>query len=125
MSAIARLLVLALAALHGYFLYVEMFLWTSPRTIEAFEMSAEFAESSRVLAANQGLYNGFLAAGFLWAAVGPATFARPLALFFAGCALVAGVYGGVSGPDTIFFYQALPAALALFAIFASERPKYR
>jgi putative membrane protein len=125
MSAIARLLVVALAALHGYFLYVEMFLWTSPRTIAAFGMTEEFAEGSRVLAANQGLYNGFLAAGLGWAAVAPAIFARPLALFFAGCALVAGVFGGVSGPDRIFLYQALPAALALLATLVSERPKFR
>lgn len=125
MSAIARLFAAALAALHAYFLYVEMFLWTSPRTLEAFGMTAEFAEASRVLAANQGLYNGFLAAGFLWAAFAPAVFARPLALFFSGCALVAGVYGGLSGPDRIFLVQALPAALALMATLAGERPKFR
>ena len=125
MSVIARLLVAALAALHAYFLYVEMFAWTSPRTIRAFGMTAEFAQSSKILAANQGLYNGFLAAGLLWAAVAPAIYARPLALFFAGCALVAGVYGGLTGANSILLFQALPAAIALFAVFSSERPKFR
>ncbi|MEQ1929692.1 MAG: DUF1304 domain-containing protein [Parvularculaceae bacterium] len=125
MSVIAKLLMAALAALHGYFLYLEMFTWTSARTIAAFGMTTEFAEASKVLAANQGLYNGFLAAGMVWSVFAPAVLTRSLGLFFAGCALVAGMYGGVTGPDRIFLVQALPAALTLAAIYASARPKLR
>lgn len=121
MSIIARIFVALLGALHVYILYIEMFRWTAPRTVEAFGMTAEFAEASRVLAANQGLYNGFLAAGLLWSAIAPPYLARPLGLFFSGCVLVAGLYGGVTGPDRIFLVQAAPAALALAAIYLSAR----
>ena len=125
MSVIARILLAALAALHGWFLYLEMFAWDSPRTIAAFGMSAEFARASKTLAANQGLYNGFLAAGMLWAIVAPRHLMRPLGFFFASCALIAGLYGGWTGPDRIFLAQALPAAVALAAVYVSPRPKLR
>lgn len=125
MSIIARLFAAALACLHGYILYLEMFRWTAPRTIAAFGMTPEFAAASKVLAANQGVYNGFLAAGLAWAVFAPPSLSRPLGLFFAGCVLVAGLYGGVTGPDRIFLVQALPAALTLAAIYASPRPKLR
>jgi putative membrane protein len=120
MSIVAKLPVVLLAALHGYFLYLEMFRWTAPETIAAFAMTAEAAEASKVLAANQGLYNGFLAAGLLWSIFAGAQF-RSLAFFFGGCALIAGLYGGATASDRIFFVQALPAALALAAVFFSAK----
>jgi putative membrane protein len=125
MPIFARLAVFILGALHGYFGQLEMFRWTDPRTLDAFGMTLRFAEETKALAANQGLYNFFLAAGLVWAAVAPAWLARPLGLFFAGCALIAGLFGGVTGPDSIFLFQALPGALALATIYVSPRPKLR
>src|SRR5919206_1087065 len=116
MSLIAKILIALIALEHLYFLVLEMFLWTAPRTRAAFGMSAEQAEQSKVLAANQGLYNGFLAAGLIWALLAPAAYARELALFFLACVLVAGLYGGATANQRIFFVQALPAAIALVAL---------
>jgi len=95
-----------------------MFLWTAPRTRAAFGMSAEAAEQSKVLAANQGLYNGFLAAGLIWALTEPPLIAVPLATFFLLCVLVAGLYGGATANKRIWLVQALPAAIALIVLFA-------
>jgi putative membrane protein len=117
---IAEVLVALVALEHIYFLVLEMFLWTKPRTRAAFGMTAETAEQTKVLAANQGLYNGFLAAGLLWSLFAPAVYARPLALFFLGCVLVAGIYGGFTANKRIFVLQAFPAALALAAVLASR-----
>ncbi len=125
MSFLAKTLVALLAALHAYFLYVEMFAWTKPRTLEAFGMTQEFAEASKVLAANQGLYNGFLAAGLAWSLFAHPAFARQLALFFAACVLIAGVYGGMSASPRIYLFQALPALIAGAAVIASPRAKLR
>ena len=125
MAIVARFLMAALAALHFYFGWLEIFRWTTPRTIEAFGLTPEFAEASKVLAANQGAYNWILATGMLWAAFAPAHLARPLGFFFAGAALAAGLYGGATGPDSIFLFQALPGALAFAAVFVSPRPKFR
>jgi putative membrane protein len=125
MSAIARLLVGALAALHAYILYVEMFRWTAPATLEAFAMSPEFAESTKVIAANQGLYNGFLAAGLAWSIFAPPVLARSLALYFAACVIVAGLYGGLTATPRILFVQGLPGLLAFAAVLASPRAKLR
>ena len=86
MSIIAKVLVALVALEHVYFLVLEMFLWTTPRTRATFGMSAEQAEQTRVLAANQGLYNGFLAAGLVWSLLAPASCATQLALFFTACA---------------------------------------
>jgi len=119
MILIANCLVAVVAALHVYFLVLEMFLWTTPRTRAAFGMSAEQAEQTKVLAANQGLYNGFLAAGLAWSLLAPSAYARPLALFFLGCVLVAGIYGGFSANKRIWLLQALPAALALLVVIFS------
>jgi putative membrane protein len=116
MSIIAKVLIALIALEHIYFLALEMFLWTKPRTRAAFGMSAEQAEQSKVLAANQGLYNGFLAAGLIWALVAPAAYARELALFFLACVLVAGLYGGATANKRIWLLQALPAAIALAAV---------
>ena len=119
MSLVAKILIALVALEHLYFLVLEMFLWTTPRTRAAFGMSAEQAEQTRVLAANQGLYNGFLAAGLAWSLIAPAAFARALALFFLACVLVAGIYGGFSANRRIWLLQALPAAVALLAIIFS------
>ena len=119
MSIIAKILIALVALEHIYFLVLEMFLWTAPRTRAAFGMSAEQAEQSKVLAANQGLYNGFLAAGLIWSLVAPAAYALPLALFFLGCVLIAGLYGGFTANRRIWLIQALPAAIALAAVWLS------
>jgi putative membrane protein len=113
MSIVAKILIALVALEHIYFLVLEMFLWTAPRTRKAFGMSAEAAEQTKVLAANQGLYNGFLAAGLIWALIAPIAYATQLALFFLACVLVAGIYGGFTANKRIWLLQALPAAVAL------------
>ena len=117
MSILAKILIALIALEHVYFLVLEMFLWTKPRTRAAFGMSAEQAEQSKVLAANQGLYNGFLAAGLIWSLLAPVAYAKPLALFFLGCVLVAGLYGGATANKRIWYVQAVPAAIALLVLF--------
>lgn len=100
------------ALLHLYILYLEMFLWTTPRGRKAFGLTPEFAAATRVLAANQGLYNGFLAAGLLWGLwLGPA--GDPVKIFFLGCVIVAGLFGAATASRRILFIQALPGAIAL------------
>ncbi len=113
MSVIAIILIMLVALLHVYFLVLEMFLWTRPLGLRTFRNSPEKAETTRVLAANQGLYNGFLAAGLLWSA---ATSRADVALFFLGCVVVAGAYGAHSVSRRIFFVQAVPALLAIAAV---------
>jgi putative membrane protein len=111
-------LVALIAALHAYILVLEMFLWETPRARKAFGTTPEFAKASRVLAANQGLYNGFLAAGLIWALIaGLPGEGRGFALFFLACVLVAGLYGAATASRRILFIQAVPAALALLAVF--------
>jgi len=117
MSILSKILILLLALSHFYILYVEMFRWTTPRVRKKFGTTEEFALASKVLAANQGLYNGFLAAGLVWALLAPVEMAKPLALFFAGCVLVAGLYGGATANKRIYLVQALPGALTLMAAF--------
>jgi putative membrane protein len=118
MGTASRVLVALVAIEHLYFLVLEMFLWTKPAGLRAFGQSREQAEASRVLAANQGLYNGFLAAGLIWSLVAPPELARPLRLFFLGCVIAAGLYGGVTASRKILVVQALPAALALALVLA-------
>jgi len=113
MSLLATVLIVLVAVLHGLFLVLEMFLWTRPLGLRVFRQTPERAQQSRVLAANQGLYNGFLAAGLLWAA---ATGQRDVAGFFLGCVIVAGVYGAATVGRNILFVQAVPAALAMAAL---------
>lgn len=114
---IATTLTAAIAALHLYILWLEMFRWTHPRTRRAFGTTEDFAQATRVMAANQGLYNGFLAAGLIWAvAEGVTSWGRPLAIFFLACVLVAGLYGAATASRRILFVQAVPAALALIAV---------
>jgi len=112
LTQVANVLVALMALLHVYILVLEMFLWTTPRGRRAFGTTPEFAEQSKVLAANQGLYNGFLAAGLVWGlALGPAGFG--VKLFFLGCILVAGLYGGFTATRKILFIQAIPAAISI------------
>lgn len=106
-----------MAVLHVYILVLEMFLWTTPRGRKAFRLTADFAEKSKALAANQGLYNGFLAAGLAWGLVHPvAEFATQIRLFFLTCIVVAGVYGGLTANTRILYIQALPAAASVVIV---------
>lgn len=112
MSVAANIVIALVALLHVYFLVLEMFWWTTPRGYKAFGLTKEFAQSTKVLAANQGLYNGFLAAGLLWGLyLGAAGFG--VKVFFLLCVLVAGVYGAATFSRKILFVQAAPAAVAL------------
>jgi putative membrane protein len=114
---IASVLVALVALLHFYFLLLEMFLWDKPAGLKAFRNTPEKAAMTKVLAANQGLYNGFLGAGLLWGLSLGAAGAHVLA-FFLICVVVAGAYGAFSVSRKIFFVQALPALLALAALYA-------
>ena len=117
MAWIANILVALVAALHVYFLILEMFLWTKPLGLKTFRQSLEKATDSAVLAANQGLYNGFLAAGLLWGLVqGVPAFAYQIKMFFLICVIIAGIYGAVTVSRRILFVQALPAAIALILL---------
>jgi putative membrane protein len=119
LATIANVFVALIALLHVYILVLEMFLWTTPRGRKAFGTTAEFAEQSKVLAANQGLYNGFLAAGLTWGlALGAEGHA--IKLFFLACVLVAGVYGGLTANKRILFIQAVPAAIGLALVLAAN-----
>ena len=114
---IANSLVALVAALHVYFLVLEMFLWTKPLGLKTFRQSLEKATDSAVLAANQGLYNGFLAAGLAWGLVqGVPAFAFQIKIFFLLCVIVAGIYGAVTVSRRILLVQALPAAIALILL---------
>lgn len=113
-------LVALVAMEHLYFLVLEMFLWATPKGRKTFGLTEQFAQDSKTLAANQGLYNGFLAAGLLWSLLQPdAAFAHQLQLFFLGCVLVAGVYGGFTVKRVILFIQGGPALLALIVALAA------
>lgn len=117
MSLLSSIAVSMLAALHIYIMALEMFFWTSPAGLRAFALKPDFAAKTKIMAANQGLYNGMLAAGLCWSLIHPnATFASQIAQFFAGCVLVAGMYGGLTSSRKIFFVQALPGALCLAAV---------
>ncbi|PTM60418.1 DUF1304 domain-containing protein [Phreatobacter oligotrophus] len=120
MSLIAKLLVALVAAIHVFILVVEMFLWNTPFGHRSFNLTPDFAAQTVVLAANQGLYNGFLAAGLIWSLIAPKHLAFALKVFFLGCVFVAGLYGAATAKTSILFVQALPAALALGAVFLSR-----
>jgi putative membrane protein len=115
---LAKALIVLVAIEHLGFLVLEMFFWNKPLGLEAFHNSAEAAQSSAILAGNQGLYNGFLAAGLLWALWQGR---RDTKIFFLGCVIVAGVYGAATALIPILFVQALPALLALLAVLASQQ----
>ncbi|HEX7920020.1 MAG TPA: DUF1304 domain-containing protein [Bradyrhizobium sp.] len=115
---LANVLIAVVAALHIYFLVLEMFLWTKPLGLKTFRNSIEKATDSAVLAANQGLYNGFLAAGLIWGLVhGNPAFAFQIKTFFLLCVIVAGAYGAATVSRRILYVQAVPAALALILLW--------
>ncbi len=116
MDIVAYFLVGLVAALHLWFLVLEMFLWTKPLGRRTFGKTAEAAETTRVLAANQGLYNGFLVAGLVWGLVSDRT---DVQVFFLACVIVAGVYGAATVSSRILVVQAVPALLALGAVLAA------
>ena len=118
MSTVANVVVLLVALLHIYILVLEMFLWDTPRGHRTFGLDPAFAKESKALAANQGLYNGFLVAGLLWGLVSGR---RDVKIFFLGCVVVAGVFGGLTAKTSILFTQALPGLLALLCVLASRR----
>jgi putative membrane protein len=110
MHLISNTVVALVALLHLYFLVLEMFLWDKPAGLRAFGQTLEAARASKVLAANQGLYNGFLAAGLLWGVLADND---PVKIFFLSCVIVAGVFGAATASRKILFVQALPAAIGL------------
>src|ERR1700676_3534 len=115
---IADLLVALVAALHVYFLILGMFLWTKPLGLKTFHNSLERATDSAVLAANQGLYNGFLAAGLVWGLLqGNAGSVFQIKMFFLLCVISAGIYGAATVSRRILYVQAAPAALALILLW--------
>jgi putative membrane protein len=116
MTTIANVLVALIALLHVYILVLEMFLWDKPAGLRAFGQTLEAAAASKVLAANQGLYNGFLAAGLFWGlSLGAA--GTGVKVFFLCCVLVAGLFGAATASRRILFVQAVPAAIALALVF--------
>lgn len=119
MQIVASVLVGVVALIHVYILVLEMFLWRTPFGRRVFGTDPEFAQQSAVLAANQGLYNGFLAAGLVWGLVAPEPLGRAVAIFFLVCVVVAGVYGGATVSKRIVVVQAVPAAVALVALLAA------
>ena len=115
MSLVATVLTALVALVHGYIVVLEMALWTTPRGRAAFGTTADFAAATRVLAANQGLYNGFLVAALVLGLVGPAEHRFAFAVFGLGCVVVAGLYGAATVSRRILWVQAVPGALALAA----------
>lgn len=112
MSLFATIAIVVVALIHAYILVLEMFFWDKPQGRKAFGLKEEFARSTKVMAANQGLYNGFLAAGLLWS-IYLGTAGQHIALFFLLCVLVAGVYGAITSSRKILFVQAVPAAISI------------
>jgi putative membrane protein len=118
MNLIAQVLVALVALLHAYFLVLEMFLWTKSAGRRAFGTTQEQAEQSKVLAMNQGLYNGFLSAGLFWGLALGAS-GRSVVIFFLLCVIAAGVFGAATASVKILYVQALPAVVALVAVLVS------
>lgn len=117
MAVVAMILVALVALIHLYIVLLEMVWWTTPRGYKAFGLTPEFARETRVLAANQGLYNGFLAAGLIWGLVHPdPAVAWQIQLFFLACVAVAGLYGAATASRKILFVQTVPAVLAIIAV---------
>jgi len=120
MKKIATALVAFVAIEHLYILVLEMFLWTKPAGLRAFGLTPEFAEQTAVLAANQGLYNGFLAAGLIWS-----LFQKDegisIRVFFLACIIVAGIFGAITAKPSILYVQAAPALIALIVTLLAHR----
>jgi putative membrane protein len=119
MAVLAALLVAIVAAIHVYIVVLEMFLWRTPRGMGSFGTDPAFAERSAPLAANQGLYNGFLVAGLVWGLLASDPIGFQVKVFFLGCVIVAGLFGAATVSRRILVVQALPAALALAAVIAA------
>jgi putative membrane protein len=120
MEALINVFIALVALLHFWFLILEMFLWQKPIGLKTFHLSVDFAKASAPLAANQGLYNGFLSAGLIWSLFASnATLAIQLQVFFLSCVMVAGIYGAISVNKRILFIQALPAVVTLILIIVS------
>jgi len=117
MALISTTATCLICLLHIYIMTLEMFLWTAPRGRRTFGLTADFAEKTKALAANQGLYNGFLAAGLVWGLLHPVPeFALQLRVFFLTCVIVAGVYGAATANSRILFVQAIPGLVAIAAV---------
>jgi putative membrane protein len=117
---VASALVLLVALEHLWFLVLETFLWTKPPGLRTFRQSPEQARASAALAANQGLYNGFLSAGLVWGLVAPPQLGFPVKVFFLSCIVVAGLFGAATVSRRILIVQALPAGAALAALLLSR-----
>lgn len=115
MTTLATVIVALVAMLHVYFLVLEMFFWEKPLGLRTFGLTPEFAKASKTLAANQGLYNGFLAAGLIWG-ISLGNNGNDIKIFFLLCVLVAGIFGALTASRKILFIQAMPAAIALLLI---------
>jgi putative membrane protein len=115
---VLKLMSILVALLHLWFLVLEMFLWTKPLGRKVFRTTPEFAEQSAALAANQGLYNGFLAAGLLWGVLhGDPFFGRQVQMFFLACVVAAGIMGALTVSKRILYVQSMPALIGLVAGF--------
>jgi putative membrane protein len=119
MQIAAHTLVALVALIHAYFLVLEMFLWDTPRGRAAFGTTEEFSAQSATLAANQGLYNGFMAAGLVWGLIAGDPVGHQAQIFFLSCLVVAGGYGAATVSRRILYVQAAPAALALALVLAA------
>jgi putative membrane protein len=119
-TIVADILVGLVALIHVYILVLEMFLWTTPRARAAFGTTPEFAEQTKVLAANQGLYNGFLALALVWGLTATDPTGFQLKLYGLACVIIAGLYGAATASKRILFVQVLPAALALIALLLAH-----
>lgn len=122
MKKVATALVAIIAIEHLYILVLEMFLWTKPLGLRTFGLTPEFAQASAALAANQGLYNGFLAAGLIWSLFRKQD-TIALQVFFLGCIIVAGIFGALTAKPSILWVQAAPALIALLAVLIARRQK--
>jgi putative membrane protein len=117
MNTLAYILVTFVAVLHVGFLVLEMFLWDHPFGRKRFKMTPEYSKASASLAANQGLYNGFLAAGLVWGLIAGDA---PIKIFFLVCVVIAGIYGGFTANRSILYIQALPGLLALIVVYFTK-----
>ena len=113
MDVLQVFFVALVAFLHIYFMILEMFFWTKPKGLKAFGLTKEFAQESKILASNQGLYNGFLAAGLIWSLIDN-NYSNAIAIFFLGCIIIAGIYGAYSTKKIKLFYiQSIPAIIGI------------
>ena len=121
MEIVSKGIIAAIALLHGYILWLEMFAWTTQAKKVFRSIPEDLFEKTKVLAANQGLYNGFLAAGLLWSlAISDPIWAKNVALFFLICVFIAGLYGAATASKRIFYVQSVPALLGILSVLFRE-----